>query len=281
MKDLDNKPNLKTKDHLVTGEKFELMYDSTMDMFITDPIPDTESLPKYYKSEAYISHSDANKSIIDKIYQVVKRYSIAKKVTLITKENNGAGSLLDVGAGTGGFLVKAKSKGWEICGIEVNNEARNLATKKGVNLIDKFNDLKDERFDVITLWHVLEHLPDLNETIVKLNQFLNKNGTLIIAVPNFKSYDARYYKAYWAAYDVPRHIWHFSKKAISILFKDNFKIHKTLPMIFDSFYVSLLSEKHKTGKSNFIKALFIGLRSNISAWNTKEYSSHIYILKKK
>jgi len=281
VKDLDNKPNLKTKDHLVTGEKFELMYDSTMDMFITDPIPDTESLPKYYKSEAYISHSDANKSIIDKIYQVVKRYSIAKKVTLITKENNGAGSLLDVGAGTGGFLVKAKSKGWEICGIEVNNEARNLATKKGVNLIDKFNDLKDERFDVITLWHVLEHLPDLNETIVKLNQFLNKNGTLIIAVPNFKSYDARYYKAYWAAYDVPRHIWHFSKKAISILFKDNFKIHKTLPMIFDSFYVSLLSEKHKTGKSNFIKALFIGLRSNISAWNTKEYSSHIYILKKK
>jgi len=281
VKDLNKKPNLYIKDYLVSGEEFELVYDSARDMLITSPIPDTESLPKYYKSDAYISHSDANKSIIDKIYQVVKKYSIAKKVTLISKENNGVGKLLDIGAGTGDFLAKAKSKGWETCGVEVNKEARDLAKAKGVDLVDKFNELENECFDVITLWHVLEHLPNLNETIVKLNQLLNKNGTLIIAVPNFKSYDSKYYKTYWAAYDVPRHIWHFSKQAISILFKDNFNISKTLPMIFDSFYVSLLSEKHKTGKSNFIKAMFIGFRSNISAWTTKEYSSRIYILKKK
>ena len=130
------------------------------------------------------------------------------------------------------------------------------------------------------MWHVLEHVPNVENQIAQLKRLLKPHGTIFIAVPNFKSYDANYYGNFWAAYDVPRHLWHFSKTAIQKLFaKQNLKLIKILPMILDSFYVSLLSEKYKTGKMNFVKAFYIGLLSNIKAKQNLEYSSHIYVIK--
>ena len=274
------KTYLKTKDYLVTGEAFELVYDKDLDMLKTFPQPDFESLPKYYESEDYISHTDEKRGLFSSLYQTVKKWSLQKKAKLIFQENSGVGTLLDVGAGTGEFLKVAKEKGWDVQGMEPNRNASSLALEKGIELKSSLNDFKNNQFDVVTLWHVLEHIPNLEETIPQLASLVKANGTLIIAVPNFKSYDAKYYKEFWAAYDVPRHLWHFSKESMEKLFSKNFILEKTEPMIFDSFYVSLLSEKYKTGNKFSLKAFWIGLRSNLKANESKEYSSHIYCFRK-
>ncbi len=271
---------LKTKDYSVSGESFELTFDEDKQMLITTPQP--ESLNKYYESEDYISHTDASKSLVDKIYQVVKKYSLAKKLVLIESLSSGSKKLLDVGAGTGDFLSIAKNNKWNVFGVEPNTRANQLASKKGLQLFANIEELGETNFDVITLWHVLEHLPNLESQIEKFKALLSDNGSLIIAVPNYKSYDAKKYGAYWAAYDVPRHLWHFSQSAIKRLFSNmDMEVVKTKPMIFDSFYVSLLSEKYKTGKQNFLRGFISGLKSNLSAINTGEYSSLIYIIKKR
>ncbi len=270
---------LKTKDYTVTGEEFELLYDETLQMLIT--IPQPKDLDKYYRSDDYISHTDASTSFFDKAYQIVKKYSLWKKLRLIKKNSTCGKTLLDVGAGTGDFLLAAKNGDWDAEGIEPNQDARSRAQEKGIELCTNMKLLSNKKYDVITLWHVLEHLPNLDEQIKKLVTLLNENGTMVIAVPNFKSYDARHYKKYWAAFDVPRHLWHFSKEAIERLFSDHgMKVIKTKPMLFDSFYVSLLSEKYRNGRLNYFKAFGIGFLSNIKAWSSKEYSSHIYILKR-
>ncbi|MFS4455359.1 class I SAM-dependent methyltransferase [Maribacter sp. 2304DJ31-5] len=271
---------MKTKDYLVTNEIFELLYDDELDMLVTQPQP--KNLEPYYQSSAYISHSDSHTTIIDKIYQIVKKYSLSSKLRFIHKFQPQNKQLLDIGAGTGSFLYHCKSKDWDTLGVEPNSHARNLARSKGLYMVTDLSEIKDKKFDVITLWHVLEHLPNLEVQIKLLTSLLAKNGILVIAVPNFKSFDANFYKSYWAAYDTPRHLWHFSKKSISLLFqKEKMEIIKTKGMYFDSFYVSLLSEKNKAGKSHFIKSFFIGFLSNLKAIFTKEHSSIIYVLKRR
>ncbi len=268
------------QDHSVSGEKFQLLHDTTYDMLITSPKPSDKDLGKYYESEDYISHTDSKRSLFEKLYHVVKEYSLNKKVKLISKLNNGPGKLLDIGAGTGDFLVTAKNAGWSVCGMEPNEQAKNLAKQKQVNLEPTTDNYKNSSFDIITMWHVLEHVPNLQDQIKELKRLLKPGGYLVVAVPNFKSYDATYYKSFWAAYDVPRHLWHFSKTSIQKLFGDQtIKLEKTLPMSFDSFYVALLSEKYKNGKMNFIKAFWVGLLSNLKGKRSGEFSSHIYILK--
>ncbi|WP_290789195.1 class I SAM-dependent methyltransferase [Altibacter sp.] len=271
---------LTTKDFLVTGESFALLYDEEKEMLLTSPQPNEADLPIYYKSEAYISHTDANKGIVATLYQWVKKYSLSKKLRLITGLNKGAGTLLDIGAGTGDFLKLAQDYSWMVSGVEVNKSARSLSEKKGIVLAETLKSVSGQQFDVVTLWHVLEHLPNLERTLTELEALVKPGGVLIIAVPNFKSFDASYYKEYWAAYDTPRHLWHFSRKAMRGLFSDSMKLIKSKPMIFDSFYVSLLSEKYKTGNAFSLRALLVGLWSNLSALGTKENSSLIYCFKK-
>ncbi|WP_419213194.1 class I SAM-dependent methyltransferase [Maribacter sp. X9] len=278
---MNGKPiHITTQDYLVTKEIFELEIDKNLDMLITAPRP--QKLTKYYESEAYVSHHDDSKNIIDKIYQLVKSYTLNTKIKLISKYSNHEKTLLDVGAGTGEFLLKAKHQKWSTLGIEPNEIAKGKASDKGLIIYKELKELDlSEKFEVITLWHVLEHLPNLQEDIKKIEQLLSPNGTLIIAVPNYKAYDAKYYGAHWAAYDTPRHLWHFSKKSISKLFNvHGLKVERTLPMFFDAYYVSLLSEKYKTGKSNYLKAFYIGFLSNWKARRTNEYSSLIYVLKR-
>ena len=270
---------ISTKDYLLTQESFQLEYDSKSDMLVTKPVP--EDLEKYYDPNNYISHSDSGNGLLEKIYQTVKRYTLNKKVKLINKYTIEEKKLLDIGCGTGEFLFNAKNKNWKTVGVELNQNARKKATDKKLEIYKSLDAINNQKFDVITLWHVLEHLSDLDNQINKITSLLNKNGTLIIAVPNYKSYDAQYYKEFWAAYDTPRHLWHFSQNAIKTIFiNKKIEVVETLPMYFDSYYVSLLSEKYKTGSSNYFKAFYRGLISNMKAKTSSEYSSLIYVLKK-
>lgn len=271
---------LSVKDHSVSQETFDLYYDETFDMLLTHPQPSQENLGKYYESANYISHTDGNKSLFEKMYQFVKNIALKNKLNLINDLSPTKGKLLDIGAGTGDFLLVAKNNGWETLGTEPSEKARAIATGKGVSIIDATCSLDNHSIDIITMWHVLEHVPDLENQIRELKRLLKPNGTLLVAVPNFKSYDAKHYGNFWAAYDVPIHFWHFSKTAIKLLFqKEKMTLQKVLPMKFDAFYVSLLSEKYKTGKMNYIKAFFIGLRSNWKASTSKEFSSHVYVIR--
>lgn len=277
---LNKKHFLTVKDHSVSKEIFDLYYDETLDMLITSPQPDLENLGKYYESEDYISHTDNKRSLFEKAYHFVKNIALKNKLNLINGEQPRKGRILDIGAGTGDFLLTAKNDGWDTVGVEPSERAKNIAIQKGISFVKEISALENNSFDVITMWHVLEHVPNLELQIQELKRLLKPTGTLIVAVPNFKSYDAQHYQTFWAAYDVPIHFWHFSKKAIKSLFeKVDMKLEKVLPMKFDSFYVSLLSEKYKTGKMNYISAFFVGLKSNLKASSTKEYSSHIYVLK--
>jgi 2-polyprenyl-3-methyl-5-hydroxy-6-metoxy-1,4-benzoquinol methylase len=274
-----NKIHLTTKDHLITKEKFSLEVDAEYDMLVT--IPQPKKLEKYYQTTNYISHSDTAKNLFEKIYQIIKKHTLRKKTKLINQFSKNGKSLLDIGCGTGEFLVMAKNDYWSTFGVEPNLKAREKAILKNINVVAALDNIGNLKFNVISLWHVLEHLPDLQNQIKKITKLLTEEGILIIAVPNFKSNDAKHYKENWAAYDTPRHLWHFSQQAISKLFKEHhFKVIQKLPMKFDSYYVSLLSEKYKNGKQNYIKAFYQGWLSNYKANRTSEYSSLIYVLKR-
>lgn len=281
---MNNKPTyLTTNDYSVSAEEFRLVHNKELDMLETFPQPKLENLSNYYKSEDYISHTDTKRNLLEKVYHLVRKISLKRKLKLINSFQPETKTLLDIGCGTGDFLETAQKDNWQITGIEPNEKAREIANAKTNNAvfeIQYLEKLEANSFDVITLWHVLEHLPNLEMHIALFKHVLKPNGRLVIAVPNFKSYDAEHYKNFWAAYDVPRHLWHFSKTSISELFKRaHLKLIEIQPMIFDAYYVSLLSEKYKSGFMNPIKAFWIGWRSNQKAKRSKEYSSHIYILK--
>ncbi len=272
---------LEVKDFTVTNEKFSLFHNREYDLLITDPFPEFEKLGEYYKSENYISHTDSKRNFFERLYQGVKKIALKNKVDLLFDQTKTIGSVLDIGCGTGDFLLEAKKRGWMVNGFEPNENAKQLAAKKNIDMCNSLSNLPNESFDAITLWHVLEHISNLEEQILEFKRLLKPNGKLIIAVPNYKSFDAQYYNQFWAAYDAPRHLWHFSKNSINKIFSNfHFSLDDIQPMLFDSFYVSLLSEQYKTGKKNWLKAFFIGLRSNVEARRSLEYSSLIYCLTK-
>ena len=272
--------HLTVKDHSVSGEEFELLLNEELQLLKTHPQPSAENLGRYYESDDYISHTDGKRSLFEKLYHVIKQKALRDKIKLVQDFKPQKGKLLDIGAGTGDFLVVAKSKGWNVTGIEPSEKAKDIAKTKGVSFADSLADIEDRSFDAVTMWHVLEHVPDVEKQILELKRIIKPDGVIVVAVPNFKSYDAKYYGSHWAAYDVPRHLWHFSKIAIKKLFgAQDMDVVKILPMVFDSFYVSLLSEKYKTGKMNFVKGFWNGLKSNTKARRNFEYSSHIYVIK--
>jgi 2-polyprenyl-3-methyl-5-hydroxy-6-metoxy-1,4-benzoquinol methylase len=276
----EKKHFLTLKDYSVSKETFDLYEDEALDMLITFPQPDENNLARYYESADYISHTDSKRSLFEKAYHFVKNIALKNKLDLINSLQPNKGRILDIGAGTGEFLSVTKQNGWQTTGVEPSEKAKSIAMNKGISFVEKTIELESNSFDVITMWHVLEHVPDLDKQLKELKRLLKEDGTLIVAVPNFKSFDAKHYGKFWAAYDVPIHFWHFSKTAIKLLFeKEGMQLKKVLPMKFDSFYVSLLSEKYKTGKMNFIKAFFVGLQSNWKGKRNFEYSSHIYVIK--
>ena len=281
-----NKPltqKMRAKDYVVSNEIFDLLKCDSCDLLCTDINPD-QYLSRYYESPEYHSHVQTASGLVSSLYRLVKKHTLKTKRKLINSESDKPGSILDIGCGIGDFLLTMQKAGWDITGSEPSEKARKQAETKLGQTIN--SDLKsiNAKFDVITLWHVLEHIPDLTETLNEIIGILETNGTLIIAVPNYRSYDARYYGEHWAGLDVPRHLWHFSQKTLSQLTQSkNLRIIKKVPMYFDSFYVSMLSEKYIKGSITFIgyvRALAVGIFSNIAASFTGNYSSLIYIIRK-
>ena len=277
---------LQCTDYTVSKEKFTIVSCKKCGFIFTNPRPDIVSIGKYYESEDYISHSNAKAGSINKIYHFIKKIAIEKKIRLIENLNPNKKTLLDIGCGTGSFLGMIKNHGWMATGIEPNEKARETAIKiYSVPVFDeqKLKSFPKESFSVVTMWHVMEHVHNLKQRIIDIYNLLEKNGFAFIAVPNYTSWDAKYYGKLWAGFDVPRHLYHFSPETIKELFKQSNLEHiDSLPMKFDSFYVSLLSEKYKNTSLKLIKAFFVGLYSNIKAKNDAEkYSSVIYIFQKK
>ena len=277
---------LKTIDYTVSKEEFSIYQCEHCSVRFTDNIPSLSQIGKYYESEQYISHTNSTKGLFNKLYQLVRNYSLVSKRELVCKySNSNSGIILDYGCGTGSFLNEMKSNGWGIKGVEPDAGAAQKATLLNGIKIDDSSSLSSfipESVDVITLWHVLEHVHDLHLTLNTLKSILKANGVMFVAVPNYQSFDAAYYKQFWAAYDVPRHLYHFSKKSMAKLMETNgFQIVKVLPMWFDSFYVSLLSEKYKKNPIGPIFAVIVGLLSNIIAFFKGNSSSLIYVIKQK
>lgn len=279
-------PVVELQDFSVSKQVFAIWECAQCSFRFTQDIPDQTAIVPYYKSENYISHSDTNKGLINRLYHLVRRFTLRGKRTLVERESTKqSGRLLDVGAGTGAFLQEMKIAGWDITGLEPDSDARILAEQKAGLLLqepDVLFQLPVSNFDVITLWHVLEHVHALHNYLDQFHALLKQDGVLLIAVPNYTSGDASYYQQYWAAYDVPRHLYHFSPKAMRTLMeKHGFRVLRILPMWFDSFYVSMLSETYRKGKSNLAAAFWQGLKSNLAAMRNREKaSSLIYVIKK-
>lgn len=274
------------KDYTVSHRSFVIMRCGNCTGMFTQDVPKQENIGKYYASENYISHSDTNKGFVNRLYHIIRKRTLNGKRILIKKETNiSRGTILDIGCGTGAFLHTMKLAGWEARGLEPDEAARDKASELyGIYpqpSHDLFN-LPHGSFDAITMWHVLEHVHQLHEYAAQLKNLLKPGGRIFIAVPNYTSYDAQYYKEFWAAYDVPRHLYHFSPDSMRTLIQNHgLSIKKVKPMWFDSFYVSMLSEQYKSGKGNIIKAFFIGFISNMKTMMNKEKcSSVIYVIGK-
>jgi 2-polyprenyl-3-methyl-5-hydroxy-6-metoxy-1,4-benzoquinol methylase len=275
---------LTCEDYTVSHETFSIWHCQTCTLRFTQNVPDAESIGPYYQSDAYISHSETGKGLINKLYKIARRYTLGSKRNFVQSQTNLlSGKLLDVGCGTGAFLREMSDAGWSVNGLEPDAGARAKA-KELYNVHpqpsgDLFK-LAPDFFEAITMWHVLEHVHDLHGYMQQLKKLLTTNGKLFIAVPNYTSTDATYYQQYWAAYDVPRHLYHFSPKSIKILAeKHGFKVKKKKPMLIDSFYIAMLSEQYKNGKPNLLAAMWQGFRSFCRAViNRESCSSIIYVL---
>jgi 2-polyprenyl-3-methyl-5-hydroxy-6-metoxy-1,4-benzoquinol methylase len=277
---------LKAKDETVSKKYFEIFECSDCTLRFTQDVPGEDYIGDYYKSSDYISHSNTSKGLINKLYHTVRSITLQSKRKLVEKSSGKKkGNLLDIGAGTGAFASTMKNAGWSITALEPDETARTNAKKDfDIDLLSSENlfKLAPNTFDVITLWHVLEHVHELHKYLDTFYSLLIDGGTLIIAIPNYISYDAKKYSNNWAAYDVPRHLYHFSAQSMhTLLTRHGFKLTQQKPMWFDSFYVSLLSEKYTAGKSNFLKAFINGAVSNFKTLGKPENcSSIIYISKK-
>lgn len=270
-------------DHLVSKEKFTISKCLSCQLLITTPRPDSQNIAKYYDSDAYLSHSSSS-SGIGKLYKLAQTYTLWTKHRLLKNLKPAKKRLLDYGSGSGTFLQYVTQRGWDAAGVEPNEKARIASQNKTLTVYPDLPTAKQQEahFEVITLWHVLEHVHNIDITLEYLASLLSPQGFLVVAVPNTASWDAVHYKQHWAAFDVPRHLYHFNAKNIAdLLKKHNFAILTKKPMYLDSFYISLLSERHQTGQTNFVKSLINGCKSNIYGINSGEFSSMIYIFRKK
>jgi SAM-dependent methyltransferase len=277
---------LKASDHTVSHETFEIWECLSCGLRYTQDVPDAVSIGAYYRSDNYISHTNTNKGLINRLYHIVRKQTLSNKYRLISSATRmRQGKLLDIGAGAGAFVAHMKEQGWEVTGLEPDEVAREKArTDNRVQLLemDHLFSFPAESFDAITLWHVLEHVHDLHPYMERLKALIKRDGRIFIAVPNYTSYDASVYEGSWAAYDVPRHLYHFSPDAMEKLLNGHgLQLQYSQPMWFDSLYISMLSEKYRNGRGNTLRAAWMGMVSNMKAFVDKsKCSSLIYVISK-
>jgi 2-polyprenyl-3-methyl-5-hydroxy-6-metoxy-1,4-benzoquinol methylase len=272
------------KDFSVSKEEYSVLKCTDCSFAFTQNAPDKAHIGKYYKSEDYVSHSDTKKGLFFKAYHMVRSIMLKRKAKLIQKHTGKTkGKILDVGCGTGYFPSTMKEHGWDVLGIEQDDETRQYAIDKfqiEAKGPDSIKELEEGSFDCITLWHVLEHLHDLNESVEQYYKLLKPEGVLIIAVPNHECFEAKIYEKYWAGWDIPIHLWHFSIQSMKkLMSKHNFSVSAIKGMPFDPFYISLISEKYRKGNS--IRGLFMGFLAMLAGLISKPKSSSlIYIIRK-
>lgn len=264
------------------AESFSVVECQRCGFWFTNPRPEGDELARYYQTEDYISHTDQKASLFDQVYHLVRNIALHQKRKLVQSINGGKGKILDFGAGTGAFVLHMKHAGWTALGVEPDEGAREAGEKKGVSLqSDAYFESSEEKYDVITLWHVLEHVPDLNTKLEQFHRRLRPGGALILALPNHASFDAQVYKDHWAALDIPLHLSHFVKEDIrNLADKHKFRYQTTQNMPFDAFYVSLLSESNRPGKTNLLRALGVAGWSNLKGVRKANMSSLIHVLRK-
>lgn len=275
-------PHKEIPDYFGSKGVFQVVKCKSCDTLYTSPRPDEENIITYYKSSSYVSHGDKVSPIFDAIYSYLQKRNFRYKSKLLQRYTIDTNHL-DYGCGNGKFLAFLKSKNWNVSGIEPDSHARQQAEKNtSLTIHDNLDSLDEtKQFSSISLFHVLEHVHQLDETITKLVERLSRNGILMLALPNFNSWDAQHYDQHWAGYDVPRHLYHFSQKSMFHLAKKyGLNIVATHPLMFDSYYASLLSGQYMTGKKNYLSAFRQGYTSNKHAQKTKEFSSLIYVLSK-
>lgn len=276
---------LSARDNTVSKEIFEIWGCNNCRLRFTQSAPDAEHIGAYYQSAEYISHSNTQQGLVNRLYHLVRKITLAGKARKIARETGrNTGKLLDIGAGTGAFAATMQQAGWQVTGLEPDSAARETARNtNGVQLLpaEELYQLPRESFDVITLWHVLEHVHDLHGYLKQLGNLLKADGLILIAVPNYTSHDAHYYGSDWAAYDVPRHLYHFAPESMQQLVElHQLRLVKKSPMWFDSFYVSMLSEKYRSGKSRVLAGAWQGLLSNCKAIGKPDAcSSLIYLVR--
>lgn len=272
---------MKIKDHFLTKEEFELSETNIPGILKTFPLP--ADLGKYYESENYISHHQDSESLKEKIYKFAQSFNLNYKRNILAKELPARAKVLDYGCGAGEFL-KYIENDFDVIGFEPDADARKAAENKigSHKIINEIIEIPDNSLDAITMWHVFEHIDNQDYMLNLFHNKLKTNGLLVIAVPNHTSYDAQHYIEFWAAYDVPRHVYHFSKKGMQQLFNNkNWKLEKIKPLLLDSFYISILSEKYRKNPLFWLKGSIVGAISNIKASKNGEFSSLIYLIKKK
>lgn len=276
--------NLWLKDEFLSKEDFHICECLSCGLLYTMPRPNKEKIGEYYKSEEYYSHQENKKGFIPRLYESVKKVNLKHKYNLATQGLN-VGKMLDIGCGVGDFLHTAEEHGWKCTGVEPSEDAKAIAkTKTKADIINSeaIEKIPDASFDLITMWHVLEHVDDLKWQIEQLHRLTKTKGRIVIAVPNYKSYDGQYYKELWAAYDVPRHLSHFNKNVLTKIFKSkNLELVSTDKLIWDAYYISYMSEQYKQHKFPLLKGAIRGCISNCKARRTKEWSSMVYIFEKK
>ena len=270
------------KDHSTSQEQFNISQCGSCGFRFTNPIPTEDNMGRYYDNPNYISHTNSKRGLFGTVYQAARQRALKQKLSWI-KEFKTAGVLIDYGSGTGEFLNYCQQRGWNVRGFEISDSARDMSVANYGLTVDKpgrFKEVEDNSVDVISLWHVLEHLENLQETVKTLVSKLKQGGVLVLALPNAESWDAKAYGTYWAAWDVPIHLYHFTKNDVKRLADMNgLSMEKIIKMPFDSYYVSLLSEEYKAGRKNWIKATVNGALSNLKAGKDNS-SSLTYILKK-
>jgi 2-polyprenyl-3-methyl-5-hydroxy-6-metoxy-1,4-benzoquinol methylase len=285
-----NSPELRlvfpVTDFTVSHQQFDLVECLDCSLRITQLAPGPLEIKAYYQSTDYISHSDTNKGLINRLYHAARVQTLRNKRKLISAQTRRKqGSLLDIGAGTGAFASHMQKAGWLVTGLEPDDLAREKAHQiNQVTLLplDELYKLSRDHYDAVTLWHVLEHVHELHSYMDRLKSLINPGGIIFIAVPNYTSYDAALYKAYWAAYDVPRHLYHFSPQSIRRLLKvHQMTLECIKPMWFDSIYISMLSEKYKTAHDRPVTGAINGVLSNLNTlFNREKCSSLIYVIRK-
>ena len=279
----NTKKRISLKDEFLTQEEFEIHECHSCGLLYTEPRPPKDKIGAYYKSKAYYSHQENTKGLIPKIYENIKSINLKHKYKIAT-EGKQIGKLLDIGCGVGDFLHTAEQKGWQCTGVEPSEDATASAqkrTKAKILASEDLEQLPDNSFDVITMWHVLEHVEDLKWQVEQLQRLVKQDGRIVIALPNYNSYDATFYKEKWAAYDVPRHLNHFNRETLVKIFKTKeLNEIKNDKLRWDAYYISYLSEQYRHHSLSLIRGAFRGMVSNCKARRTGEWSSRVYVFQK-